>query len=183
MMANRFFMAALAALFLVAMAARAQEFPKPGPEHELLKQMEGSWAAKMKVYMTPENAQESAGEYTAKMEVGGLFLVGEVKGKMLGADFHGKSISGYDPFKKKYTGTWVDNMSPALYSLEGSWDKSGKIYTEILEGPNPGSGEKMTMRMVTEIKDKDTLHQKMYGTPPGEQKERVVIEMNYTRKK
>src|SRR5262245_20530546 len=183
MMATRTMMTALAALLLVAGTTRAQ-FAKPGPEHELLKQMEGAWSAKVKAYMEPgKEPMESTADYTAKMEVGGLFLVGEIKGKMGGEDFFARTISGYDTFKKKYTGIWVDNMSSALYTLDGSFDKAGKVYSEVLEGPNPFSGEKMTMRLVTEIKDKDNLLLKMYGTPPGAQKEALVMEIAYTRKK
>src|SRR5439155_14359917 len=167
------------ALLLTAGTARAQ-FPKPGSEHELLKQMEGSWSAKVKMYMEPgKDPMESTAEYTSKMEVGGLFLVGEVKGKMFDNEFHARSITGYDTFKKKYTGTWVDNMSPALYALEGAFDKSGKVYTEVMEGPNPGDGKTMKMRMVTEIKDKDNFHTKMYGTPPCAEKEMLVMELAY----
>ena len=171
------------ALLVAAGAAQAQ-FPKPGPEHELLKQFEGNWTCKTKMYMEPgKEPAESTAEYTSKMEVGGLFLVGKITGKFFDQEFHARIISGYDTFKKKYTGTWVDNMSPALYSLEGSFDKSGKVYTEILEGPNPMDGKSMKMRMVTEMKDKDSFHTKMYGTPPGVEKETLVMEILYTRKK
>jgi hypothetical protein len=146
--------------------------------------MEGNWDAKVKTYAEPgKDPIESTATYAAKMEIGGLFLVGEIKGKMLDMDFFAKSISGYDTFKKKYTGTWVDSMSPCLYSLEGSFDKTGKVYTEIMEGPNPGTGEKMKLRLVTEIKDKDSMNTKMFGTDPGAKEERLWMELIYTRKK
>src|SRR5258708_2409912 len=56
-----------------------------------------------------------------------------------------------------------------------------KVYTEIMEGPNP-KWKIMKMRMTTEIKDKDELLWKMYS--PGEDgKEVLMMEISYTRKK
>ena len=39
----RWFGAAAAAVVLATPVARAQDFPKPGPEHELLKKHVGTW--------------------------------------------------------------------------------------------------------------------------------------------
>ena len=178
----RLLVMAVAALVVAAGAARAQEYPKPGPEQEALKQWAGTWAATVKMYMQPDKPEESKGELISKMDVGGFFLVSEFTGNMFGAEFKGRSITGYDPFKKKYTGVWVDSMSPALYSIEGSFDKAGKVFTETMEGPDP-MGKTMKMRMVSEIKDKDQIHVKMYGTEPGADKERLMMEISYTRKK
>jgi hypothetical protein len=163
--------------------AAAQEFawPKPGPEQEALKQLAGEWDAVVKCTGPDGQPQESTGTYSAKLDVGGYFLITEFKGKMLGMDFHGRGINGYDPFKKKYTGTWVDSMSPSLYSVEGEFDKAGKVLTEKMEGPNP-EGKPMKMRMVTELKDKNTFVQKMYMTGP-DGKEMLGMETTYTRKK
>lgn len=170
---------AAAALIFLAVSAPAQDYPKPGAEHELLKQLTGVWDAHVKCSLpTP---QESKGEYTAKMDLGGFFLVTEFKGEMAGKPFQGRSLNGYDPFKKKYVGVWVDSMSPGIYTSEGAFDKSGKVLTETLEGPCP-EGKPMRMRAVTQVKDKDHLHFQMYLR--GEDgKESLMMEIAYTRKK
>jgi len=174
--------AVIAIAILSAGSVWAQEPPKPGPEHEKLKQMAGDFDAKAKLYIPGTPAQESKGDYKAKMDLGGLFLVSEYKGEMFGQVFQGRGLTGYDTFKKKYTGVWVDTMSPAIYTLEGAFDKSGKVYTETMEGPDPMTGKTMKMRMTTEIKDKDHMAIKMYG--PGEDgKEFMMMEIAYTRKK
>ena len=174
----------LAVLSLVAFVAatNAQEGPKPGPEHEKLKQMAGEWEAKTKLHIPGVPATESAGEYKAAMDVGGLFLVGQFKGEMLGQTFIGRGLTGYDTFKKKNTGVWVDSMSTAIYTTEGSWDASGKVLTEHMEGPDPATGKTMKMRTVLEIADKDRMTMKMYGPDP-EGKEFLMMEIVYTRKK
>jgi hypothetical protein len=174
--------AALAILVLSAGGILAQEPPKPGPEHEKLKQMAGEFDAKARLHIPGQPVQESKGDYKAKMDVGGLFLVSEYKGEMFGQVFQGRGLTGYDTYKKKYTGVWVDTMSPSIYTNEGAFDKSGKIFSETIEGPDPATGKSMKMRMTTEIKDKDHMEIKMYG--PGEDgKEFMMMEIAYTRKK
>jgi hypothetical protein len=172
----------LSLVLVVGSLAAAQEaWPKPGPEHEALKQLAGNWDAKIKCTTPDGEVSESTGTYTAKIDVGGYFLVTDFKGKMMGMDFQGHGINGYDPYKKKYTGTWVDSMSPALYSVEGEFDKAGKLFTEKMEGPAP-DGTPMKFRMTTEIKDPNTLVQKMYMQGP-DGKEMLGMETTYTRKK
>jgi hypothetical protein len=49
---------------------------------------------------------------------------------------------GYDPQKKKYVGTWVDSVTPYLWTYEGSLDASGRILTLETEGRIPRPEEK-----------------------------------------
>ncbi len=172
----------VAVALLSSTAVRAQEMPKPGPEHAKLKEMAGAWTAVVKCTFEPgKPAQESKGESTGKLDVGGFFLITEFKATILGMPFHGRGITGYDPFKKKYVGTWIDSMSPGIFRSEGSFDKSGKILTEMMEGPNE-KGKTMKMRIVTEMKDADHMLFQMYAQ--GENgKENLMMEIAYTRKK
>src|SRR5262245_16333106 len=102
-----YFCAAVVAAVLVAPAARAQPAPpKPGPEHEILKKMEGDWDLVMKF-----EGGEAKGTVKYKMELGGLWLAGALESELFGTKFQGKSLDGYDPMKKKFVGVWVDSMS------------------------------------------------------------------------
>src|SRR5215510_4460053 len=67
------------AVVLAAPAARAQDFPKPGPEHELLKKWVGTWDTTMKM-----QGAESKGVATYKMELGGLWLASTYEGEFGG---------------------------------------------------------------------------------------------------
>jgi hypothetical protein len=173
---------ALVALVLFAADTRAQDYPKPGPEQERLKQLVGTWDAVIKCSMEPGKApQESKGMSKSSMGLGGFFLISEFKGEMFGHTFEGRSITGYDPYKKKYTGVWVDSMSPSLYATEGSFDKSGKVFTEIMEGAGP-DGKPMKMRCTTTVKDANHMHFQLYA-PGQDGKEALMMEIAYTRKK
>jgi Protein of unknown function (DUF1579) len=171
----------VAAIVVCVGSARAQDFPKPGAEHERLKQMAGIWDAQVKATFEPGKTLESKGVFTAKLDVGGFFLVTEFKGELAGEKFQGRGLTGYDPFKKKYVGVWVDSMSPGIYTSTGAFDSSGKVLTETMEGPDP-KGNPMKFRAVTTVKDNDHMHFQMFA-PNKEGKEELTMEIAYTRKK
>lgn len=179
MMTMRWTAAAVAAFLLVpAIPAQEGDFPKPGPEHKRLEALAGKWDARIKCHMT---SKESTGQFQAKVDLGGFFLITVFEGKMFDQPFKGRGITGYDSFKNRYTGIWVDSMSPAIYRSEGGFDKTGKVFTELLEGPDP-KGKPMRMRAVTEVKDQDPMDFRMYLR--GEDgKDTLMMEVAYTRKK
>jgi hypothetical protein len=166
-----------AAVLLAAPAAPAQpKAPKPGPEHDRLRQMEGTWEATVK-----SDHGESKGTVTYKADLNGLWLLGEFQGEFGGQKFRGRSIDGYDVTKKKYFSVWIDSMSTAPMLSEGTFDKAGKVLT--LHGEGPGMDGKPTkFKLVTELKDKDTMLFTMSG-PDKDGKDRVMMTITYKRKK
>jgi len=60
----------LLAFAMAHVAALGQSSPTPGPEHEALKKLEGTWNAKIKM-----GTNESPATATYKMECGGLWLI------------------------------------------------------------------------------------------------------------
>ena len=174
------------ALMLSAGLVRAQEdaemqpFPPPGEEQKLLAKMEGEWEVKLDCQM-PTGPSEGSGTYSAKMDLNGYFLICDMRANLGPMPFAGRAITGYDPWKKKYVGTWVDSMSPALYQVEAEWDKAGKTYIETISGHGPdGKPMHYTLTTVIESDDRHVATMKM----PGEDgKETVMMEMTFTRKK
>lgn len=106
---------AAAVAVLAATSVRAQEGPKPGPEHEVLKKWEGTWETTMKI-----GGGESKGVAKYKMELGGLWLCSTFEGDLGGAKFTGKGHDSYDAAKKKYVGVWIDSMSTSPMVMEGA---------------------------------------------------------------
>src|SRR6266536_3395456 len=102
---------------VLTLPAVAQEPPKPGPEHKLLKNREGTWDTTLKA-----GDMEFKGAVTYKMELGGLWLVGSLESDLSGQKFYGKSMDTYDAGKKKYVGIWFDSMSTTPLTMEGRYD-------------------------------------------------------------
>lgn len=158
-----------------------EEYPKPGPEHELLKQLAGEWDAKLECnFPGTEGPIEATGSYSAKLDVGGFFLIGQFQSEFFGQPFKGHSITGYNQFEKKYTGVWVDSMGPFLYNTTAEFSKDGKTYTEKMNGPGP-DGKPINFRSVIEIKDDDHMQMTMYMIGEDD-KESQMMKIDYTRK-
>ena len=163
----------VALALLLAPAAKAQEQPKPGPEHEVLKKLVGNWDITMKF-----GGMESKGTVVYKMELGGLWLVGDLESELFGAKFHGKGLDGYDANKKKYVGVWVDSMSTSPMLMEGTFDKAKRTMT--MEGSGPGEdGKPAKYKSVSVMPDDDTINFIMFV---GDGKE-PAFTIVYKRKK
>ena len=169
----RFMCLAVIAGLISTVAARAQEAPKPGPEHEMLKKMEGTWEATMKF-----GGMESKGTAVYKMDLGGLWLTTSFEGEAFGAKFTGRGLDSYDPAKKKFVGVWVDSMSTAPMLLEGTYDKEKKTFTMSGEGPGM-DGKTTKYKAVNEHKDDNTVIFTMYM---GDDKDPAFV-ITYKRKK
>jgi hypothetical protein len=160
---------AIAVAVALASTALGQGF-KPGPEHEGLKELEGTWEATVKA-----GDMESKGTMIYKMDVGGLWLLSDFEGEFGDTKFKGHGVDGYDPGKKKYVGIWVDSMTPAPLISEGTYDKETK--TSTMTGKLRGQD----VKMVTTMKDKDNMTFTMYEVKDG--KDEKMLTIVYKRKK
>jgi len=143
------------ALAFLAPATAQPPTPKPGPEHEALKEMVGTWKGKMKM-----QGMENECSCTYRMELGGLWLTGNFRGKMGDQDFSGRSMDSYDAASKKYVGVWFDSMSTKPMTIEGTYDAGTKTMTCTGIAPGP-DGKEAKHTMVTKMVDKDTMTFKM----------------------
>ena len=165
--------AAVTTAVMLAAPAPAQEPPQPGPEHQVLKRLEGTWDTTMKA-----GGMESKGTVTYKMELGGRWLVGSLESDLGGQKFSGKGLDTYDPAKKKYIGYWFDSMSTTPLAMEGTYDADKKTMTMVGEGPGP-EGKPVKWKSVSTMPDDDTIHMSMYV---GDSKE-PMFTITYKRKK
>ena len=154
-------------------SAVAQEPPKPGPEHKLLKTREGTWDTVMKA-----GDMEFKGTMTYKMELGGLWLISSLESDLGGRKFFGKGLETYDAKKKKYVSVWFDSMSVTPMTMEGGYDKEGKTLTMVGDGVGM-DGKPAKWKSVTKMPDDDTIEMSMYV---GEAKD-PMFTVTYRRKK
>jgi hypothetical protein len=165
--------AAITTAAALAVPVAAQEPPQPGPEHEVLKKLEGRWDTTLKA-----GGMENKGTMTYKMDLGGLWLAGALEVDLGGQKFSGRSFDTYDPAKKKYVGYWFDSMSSTALAMEGSYDREKKTMTMVGEGPGQ-DGKPAKWKSVSTMPDDDTINQSMYV---GDAKE-PMFTVTYKRKK
>ena len=159
-------------------AAAAQEAPKPGPEHERLKKLEGTWDAAGK---SPLDGKDFKGEMVFKSVLGGLWLESSFNCTFGEMKFSGRGLDGYDPAKKKYVSIWVDSWSTVPMVSEGTYDEAAKTLT--LTGEAPGEdGKPAKYKMVSKTIDDDSFAWSMAVILP-DGKLHGVMSINYKRKK
>jgi hypothetical protein len=165
-----------------AQPAGGPPLPKPGPEHQILKQDEGTWDATVEMLAGPPGAPASTskGVETNKLTGGGLWLVTDFKSEMMGQPFEGHGVTGWDPAKKKFVGTWVDSMTTTLTTMESTYDPAAKRITGWMEAPDE-TGKPTRTKLVTEYKDADTRVFTMYMVNDG--KETPSMRITYKRRK
>ncbi len=174
------------------MMKQMMELSKLNENHKLLAGLDGTWSYTVKMWMNPDpNAkpQESKGAAVRKSMMDGRFFVMDVTGKMdmPGPDgkkkemtFKGMGIEGYDNVKKKFVGTWVDNMGTGIMMSEGIYDPATTTFTYTGEY-EAIPGMKQKIREVMKIADKDHMSFEWYEDRGG--KEAKTMEISYTRKK
>jgi Protein of unknown function (DUF1579) len=174
------------------MMTQMMELSKLNENHKLLADLAGTWSYTVKMWMNPDpNAkpEESKGTAVRKSMMDGRFFVVDVSGKMEmpGADgkkkemtFKGMGIDGYDNVKKKFVGTWMDNMGTGVMMSEGDYDPATKTFTYASEY-EAIPGMKTKIREVVKVVDKNHHTFEWYEDRGG--KEVKTMEISYTRKK
>ena len=82
---------------------------------------------------------------------------------MMGQQFTGIGMNGYDNHTKKYVSTWMDSMGTGIYYMEGKASGDGKTITQKGQYDDPIEGH-MKLRGVTKIVDSNSEIFEMYGT-------------------
>jgi hypothetical protein len=172
------------------MMKQMMELSKLNENHKLLADLDGNWTYNIKFWMNPDpNAkpEESKGTAVRKSIMNGRFSTLDVTGKMEmpGPDgkkkemtFVGHGIEGYDNVKKKFVGSWIDNMGTGIMFSEGTYDPAAKTFTYTSEYEGiPGMKQKI--REVIKVPDNNHMMLEWYEDRGGQ--EVKTMEINYTR--
>jgi hypothetical protein len=173
-----------AVVLTVNAAAMAQPGSKPTEEHKILARDEGTWDGTIKSYMEGPGAEPAVSKGTEVNTVmpGGLWVLSKFEGDFGGMKFEGRGQFGYDPIKKKYVGTWIDSLSPALSVLEGEYDAKARTMTYVGDAVS-AEGIRYKQRMVTTAKDDGTRVFALYMKIGEAKEEAKFLEITYQKRK
>jgi hypothetical protein len=167
-----------------AMMQAMAKYGSPSPAHKILEKMAGKWSLIVKMWMDPAAPPtESKGTSQCEMTLGGRWLREEVHSEFMAQPFIGVGLTGYDNFRQRYVGVWMDNMSTAPMLSFGSANAAGTELTFVGTMDAPATGEKdKKFRNVLRWTGPDQLVTEMYDAIPGKG-EIKVMEITYTRAK
>jgi hypothetical protein len=128
----------------LALAASAQDMPKPAPEMAQLAFFEGSWTCDGKMFATPMGpAGEMKSTADVRKDMNGFFQTGTIKGTMPNMPpFEGRFHATYDPGMKRFVMLWVDNMGGWAQNTSAGWKGDVMVY----EGDGHMAGQTMKGR-------------------------------------
>ena len=163
------------------MMAAMQKVAAPGREHEILKNYEGKWTAKVSMTMDPaQPPQVSDGTTEGMVMMGGRYVHVLHHSTMMGQPFEGMMLLGYDNQAKKYTAVWVDTMGTAIVPYEGQYDTAKKALVLKSTFTDPMSGKAMHTRGVQTFVDANTMTYDEY-MPGPDGKEVHMLHIDYKR--
>ena len=123
--------------------------PKPTKEHKLLAKNLGTRTGTMKMWVQgPEAAPMETPFKETNTSIHNGFWV---ESKFEAGPYKGRGMSGYDPIKKKYIGTWINNMSPHLSVFEGTYDETANELTMAFQDYDAMTGKLTDMKSVTSL--------------------------------
>jgi hypothetical protein len=162
--------------------ARWTAFSRPGPEHHALARFVGEWETTTRVWLEPggEPYAESRGTASHRWLEEGRWLALESSGTVMGIPHHGFGMLGYDNFKKKYVGSFVDNISTSILAMEGSWSTPDEPLVMFGTVDEPLTGEHdRAVEYAFAFTGADTLTLRVFDLPRGA--ENQVLELRFTR--
>jgi hypothetical protein len=107
--------------------ALMMELAKPGPEHQMLEKMTGTWEQDIKIWMKPgAEPMLMNGKSVNEMILGGRFLKSNVSGGEGEMKMEGLSIMGFDRRHQKFTTVGFDTWGTYYITAAGPYDEETK---------------------------------------------------------
>ena len=151
------------------------ELSKLNENHKLLASLDGTWNCNVKMWMDGDTSKKpdvSKSTAVRKSIMDGRYVIMDVTGKMEmpGPDgkkkemtFKGQGTEGYDNVKKKFVGTWMDNMGTGIMMSEGDYDPAHTKTVTCSLGFYRAGSRSRKIREVVKITDKDHMDFEWYG--------------------
>jgi hypothetical protein len=125
------------------MMKKAEAAGTPGSAHRALDALVGDWSIDARCWMTPDGPPAvNKGTSKVRWILGDRFVQEDFNGEFMGKAFHGIGLTGYDNMKKKYVGSWIDDMSTGMFVTEGTADADGKGFTFHGKMDDPMTGQR-----------------------------------------
>ena len=131
------------------------ELPKPGPEHQWLHRMIGTWHMEGESPGAPGEAPTKVSGTERVRSLGGLWILGEGEGEMPGGGTANNLMTiGFDPAQGVFLGSFVASMMTHLWSYRGTL-RTAPLPPDA-EGPDFGGGGMAAYQDIIALQGDDT---------------------------
>lgn len=154
----------------------------PGPQHRRLAALVGKWTAAYRVRSGPDSAPvELPGAAEYRMDLGGLFLIGETSidfGEIKG---RGLVIYGFDRFKNRYTFFYIQDHDTQMVSGLGEPSPDGRSVVFDVTVDEPTAGRSARHYRTVLALDGFTQHRFSMSQTLADGRDFTPLEVVYTR--
>jgi hypothetical protein len=162
-----------------------KEYAAPGEKHKFLEYFVGQWESRQKIWLEPGSDPLIRNQdiYVESL-YGGRFTKAyiKIKEKIYGMSIEATVITGYDNYKKQFVSVTFGSSGTEFVHMYGTLDDTGKIRTDTGYVDDVVTGERVKLKGVTTLINKDTYTYEMFQTEPRGN-EIKYMEIIYTRKK
>lgn len=147
----------------------------PGPMHEHLKKLTGTWEQTIKITPMPGAKPLEAKVVTdAKMIYDGRFLqmTGDVE--FMGQKGEGLTIIGHDNHSNKYTFYNIASASTDATFAKGTYDEEQKQFTFHGENQDPMTGKQRSFKIIITLVNENMFRQENYFKYPDQDEFKAV---------
>ncbi len=133
------------------------QIPEPQKEHVWLKQLIGQWEFEHECNMGLDQPPMKSSGTQSTRALGELWVVGEISGALPdGSEARSIITLGFDPARKRFSGTFVSSCMTHLWPYDGTLDAADRILTLDSEGPSfADDGTMAKYQDIIEIIDSD----------------------------
>ena len=154
------------------------EYMTPGTTHEMIAKSNGTWKAKMTMWMMPgSEPMQSEGMMTNEMILGGRYQKSTFKGDFMGMPMEGMSLLAYDNASKEFYSIWIDNMGTGMMMSKGKYDESTKVVDMRGTYVDPMTGKEEPFRQTMKEVDDNNQAMEMFMFMDGKEYKNMHIDL------
>ncbi len=154
----------------------------PGPQHEVLTNLEGTWKAAVSFWMQPGAAPvTSEGRMVCAWILGKRFLEQRYQSNFMGTPFEGRGMFGHNNVDGRFEGVWADTMSTGMMTEAGSCNAETQTITMVGRVTNPENKKTMKKKTVICIASSKEHTMSMHFCEDGASEYWKCMEITYTR--
>ena len=157
----------------------------PGPEHEVLAKMAGSWECQMTMFMPGMEPVSTTLSQNSEPILGGRFYYGKQTGNMMGMPVESIVMMGFDRRHEVYTMVGFDTMGTYYITANGKYDPATKTMKLSGTDVEPIGGVTQVYDFEIQFVDDDTVVTSLIFHCPtfGAKGPHKLMETKMTRKK
>jgi hypothetical protein len=152
-------------------------------EHAWLQKFVGEWKGEGEGFAGPDQPPMKWSVEETVRGIGDVWVQGESRGTMPDGKPSLMIITlGFDPEKKRFTGTFIGSMMTYLWIYDGELDAAGKVLTLNAEGPSMMGPGLVKYQDIVEVIDDSTRTLSSQMQMPDDTWQKFMTS-TYTRKK